>query len=973
MIGTGEPSINPAKMIDRLDTDFALHAAGLGVWEFDTTTNQLVWDAQCRALAGLPDNSQLSSESAAQYIHRDDIDRFQKAVQWASNPASTGVFDEICRIAPTTTGVIRKVHLWGQAYFNPAGKLTRFGGVAQAVAQDAMVTSQGISSEQQLYTVIEQAPLAIALFKGEDMVFEVCNEVMLTIIGKDKSVLGRPLADAVPELEGQGFMELQQRVYATGEPYFGYGVPAKLAGDHGLDEKYFDFSYTPMRDPDGRVVGVLVSATDVSRQVRAHQKIAMSEAHMELLRNTVPAMIFYLDGEQRYRSYNQTFMQWFGVDSTSAIGKTVREFIGDEVYQSLFPHLTRAYAGELETFEVRAPARMGSKQWLRIVYTPHKTPEGVVQGIIVLVTDITESKQIELSLRDSEARFRSLIEEAPVATCLFVGTDLVMEVINESMLAIFGKGDQIQGMTLTDAVPEMAIQVFPELLREVMRTGKTYVARGAKADLIKNGQSGTYYLDLTHKPLRNGDGEVYAVLTMAIDVTEQTLARQKLEESEMKLRSVILSAPSLIAIALLVGRDLIIDSPNQAFLDTVGKGNYVEGKSLAAVMPELERQPFLHLLDTVYTTGQPYQSFGSPVTIVKNGVEGQYYFNVSFTPLLDAQGAVYAILDISVDVTDQIVAHQKIEESEARYRNLATHLEDLVRRRTHELDTTNEQLASTIEELAATNEELTATNEEIASSNQDYIAINNDLQTTIALLNRSNDNLQRFAYVASHDLQEPLRKIQQFGNLLKTEHAAKLGDEQIYLDRMQAAAERMSSLIRDLLSYSHITARTEVREPVSLDQVVRQVLTDLELVIQEKNAQIYVDLLPTIIGDASQLGQLFQNLVSNALKFHRPGAHPVVTVRAQHILHADLPEDVVPIHQTPLYHLIEVADNGIGFDPQYTGRIFEAFQRLHRRHEYSGTGIGLSISERVVTSHGGAIKATSQPGQGATFSVYLPV
>lgn len=296
--------------------------------------------------------------------------------------------------------------------------------------------------------------------------------------------------------------------------------------------------------------------------------------------------------------------------------------------------------------------------------------------------------------------------------------------------------------------------------------------------------------------------------------------------------------------------------------------------------------------------------------------KGKVYFDEQDTPV--------RFIGSVLDITEQVNAVQKIE--------------DMVAQRTNELNVANEQLVAA-----------------------------NDLLT------RSNEHLQRFAHVASHDLQEPLRKIQQFSDILKTEHAAALGNELVYLERMQEAAGRMSNLIRDLLSYSQISAHTVLKEPISLQQVVNQVLIDLELLIEETGAQITVDSLPSVIGDASQLTHLFQNLLSNALKFRRPGIAPVIRLQARLVLHADLPVGVKPVQLTHSYHQLDVVDNGIGFENQYAQRIFGAFQRLHRKHEYAGTGIGLSISERVVASHGGAITASSQPGQGATFSIYLPI
>ncbi|GAB3011425.1 sensor histidine kinase [Spirosoma pulveris] len=251
-------------------------------------------------------------------------------------------------------------------------------------------------------------------------------------------------------------------------------------------------------------------------------------------------------------------------------------------------------------------------------------------------------------------------------------------------------------------------------------------------------------------------------------------------------------------------------------------------------------------------------------------------------------------------------------------------------------------------------------------------------QTNIALeisnqaLNRSNSNLQQFAYVASHDLQEPLRKVQQFGDLLKNRYAAQLGDGVNYLERMQSAASRMSTLIRDLLSFSRISTQQDTVAPVALTAVFKNVLNDLDLRIQETDAVITIDPLPSLQGDQSQLEQLFQNLMTNALKFRRPDVQPVIHVSAELVAARQLPTSIKPTQQMKSYYRINVADNGIGFEEKYVDRIFQVFQRLHGKSEFVGTGIGLAICEKVVANHGGAISASSQPGQGATFSVYLP-
>ncbi|GAB4024674.1 PAS domain-containing sensor histidine kinase [Spirosoma koreense] len=545
--------------------------------------------------------------------------------------------------------------------------------------------------QRQVLTSFEVSPVAIAIVDRADLVFQMANPFYGYLVGrKPEQLVGQSFLDALPELQGQGFDGLMREVAQTGKPYMANEVSIDIMRNNRLETIYVDLTYQPQREADNRISGILVVATDVTQQVVArrhleetHAQLIEREAHLNLLSNTVPAMIFYLDKEQRYQSYNLTFMNWFKVSAGELRGKTVREFLGETTYRQVAPHLAIAYAGRSEVFEMQAPTRLGEDRWLHMVYTPHKSQDGTVLGIIALATDITFSKQTEKAL------------------------------------------------------------------------------------------------------------------------------------------------------------------------------------------------------------------------------------------------------------------------------------EQLVRQRT--------------EELAAANEELAANNEELEANNEEYAAINEELEQANGLLLRSNENLQQFAYVASHDLQEPLRKIQQFGDLLKTRYASASSEEHVYLDRMQSAANRMSILIRDLLNFSRLSTQRDTSDSVSLDEVVNAVVAELDLRIQESGASIQIDHLPTIAGDPMQLQQLFQNLIGNALKFHQPGFTPVIRITVRRVEAVDLPASVKPSRISRQYYRIDVRDNGIGFDEKYQDRIFQVFQRLHNRSEFAGTGIGLAICKRVAVTHGGDITASSQPGRGATFSVYLPV
>ena len=242
------------------------------------------------------------------------------------------------------------------------------------------------------------------------------------------------------------------------------------------------------------------------------------------------------------------------------------------------------------------------------------------------------------------------------------------------------------------------------------------------------------------------------------------------------------------------------------------------------------------------------------------------------------------------------------------------------------------------------------------------------LLLTQAALIASNEELEKFAYIASHDLQEPLRKIQAFGGRLADKSREALDDSgKNYIDRMLDAAGRMRKLIEDLLAFARVTTKTASFAPVDLSAVVRDVLEDLELLLHQAGGRVEVDPLPSVPGDASQLRQVFQNLIANALKFARPGVPPVVRVSATPF--RSLARRTAP---TGDGWRIEVADNGIGFEAEYAERIFELFQRLHARNVYEGTGLGLAIVRKIVLRHGATIAAKSQPGAGATFVIDWP-
>ena len=311
---------------------------------------------------------------------------------------------------------------------------------------------------------------------------------------------------------------------------------------------------------------------------------------------------------------------------------------------------------------------------------------------------------------------------------------------------------------------------------------------------------------------------------------------------------------------------------------------------------------------------------------------GGYYTENDLVVIEELAGRVSLAITNAMlfgDIQVELDHSQKLEKELTKEKET---LESRVRRRTEQLERTNEGLRSEIERRREAEAEL----------------------------HRSNQELQDFAYVASHDLQEPLRKIQAFGDILENEYGQQLGDGSEYLKRMHSAATRMSQLIEDLLMFSRVTSKPPAPKRVDLGEVVSEVISDLENRISQAKGSVEVGNLPKVMADPTHMRQLFQNLIANALKFHRDAVPPVVKITSE----APASKDG--------FCLITVEDNGIGFDEKYTDRIFGVFQRLHGRGSYEGTGIGLAVCRKIVERYGGTITAEGQAGKGSKFIIKLP-
>ncbi|GAB4020244.1 PAS domain-containing sensor histidine kinase [Spirosoma koreense] len=805
----------------QVDVQLALQATGLGVWECNPATQQVSWDDRCRALFGLAKDNLLTYQQAIQYIHPEDVERVNQALQRALAGEANGNYDQTYRTIGADDGQLRWVRFYGSASFSQTGELNRLAGVAQEVTQQVLIQQRQAAAHQQ-----------------------------------------------------------------------------------------------------------------AQRQQRIHEAITA----------TTPDLMYVFDLTYRFTYANQALLEMWGKSWEESIGKSLLEN-GYEPWHAQMHELEidQVVATKQRIRgEVSFPHATLGKRIYDYVLAPVLNEQGEVEAVAGTTRDITDIRQAQQRIQESQRQLLDLFEQSPVALATYSADEaFVIQWANAFFGELVARPPQaIVGKPLLEALPELQGQGFESILRNVVATGAPFMAPERPVGIRREGKLTTIYVDLTYQPQKKVDGTIQSILVVATDVTQQVKARRQLEEREAFLQSILdLAQIGVYTIDLTTSQ--LTKSPRLA--DWYGLPERTDVATSMSVI-EVDDLQRIHQMfsEAIETSSHGYYNLEYGVVNAQTGQKrvlrttGQLIYN--------AQGQPVGINGSVVDITAQ--------------RALQLALEEQVHQRT--------------QELAAANEELAATNEELAATNQEYVALNHQLEETNLLLNRSNQNLQQFAYVASHDLQEPLRKIQQFGDLLSSHYSGVGGDAPGYLERMQSAARRMSVLIKDLLELARLTNPRETSQPVALEGVVNGVLTDLEMLLEETEALVEVAPLPMIVGDAGQLGQLFQNLLSNALKFRRPQVAPSIQITYQRLGADSLPPLVKPARMAPTYHQIQVIDNGIGFEAKYVERIFEVFQRLHGKGEYAGTGIGLAICERVVSNHGGAIMAYSQPNQGATFTIYLP-
>ena len=797
---------------------------------------------------------------------------------------------------------------------------------------------------------------------------------------------------------GRNFSKKSNSLLQNEAPAF--QIEAKLLPDHPESEPVWAaLNIVLMRDEHGDPLHFIADVENITDRKKAESGLIASEARYRLLAETSPEMIFVIEKDDRVSYVNKL--------AASQFGKTPEEVIG-EPRSALFPPVfaekqRTSLLHVLQTGEpiaTEAPVSfLGKTIWLDTQLVPIEDNSGEITAVMGISRDITERRHFIQTIQEEKAYSDSIINSMPGIFYMFDEQGNFLR-WNKNFEIISGcTPDEIRGRSPLDFFSGDDIGSVAERIKETFIKGESHVEAGFTT---KSGET----IPFLFTGIRVALNDKNLLIGTGIDMTEKQAAEEKLQASEAELRALFAALQDVIIVYDLHGRYLKIAPTGTNLL--YKPPAEMEGRLIHDVLPA-------EIADYLHAKIRDALQSGEPVSVEYSLlINDQIVWFSGFVSPMTENSVVLAVRDIS----ERIQAEENVRSVNERFELAVSSADlgvwdwDIVQNILTWDDQMYAQYGLVREEnpfayeawLAGVHpDDRTRSNEEVQQALQgekDFdtefrvvwpdgtvryikgyayvkrdadgsptrmIGVNFDItqrkQAEQALmvaneeLLRSNSELERFAYVASHDLQEPLRMVTSYLQLLERRYKGMLDSNgQEFIMYAVDGSNRMKALIEDLLSYSRIGTRGKDFTRTDFEKIFGEVLSDLQISITETNAEITHDPLPELLADDIQIASLLRNLISNAIKF-RSEQPPKIHIGVQ---------------KGEKYWTFSVSDNGIGIDQQYYDRIFIIFQRLHNRENYSGTGIGLAISKRIVERHGGRIWIESKPNKGSTFFFTLP-
>ena len=1152
------------------ELQFVIDAADLATFDYNVLTTKFSSNVRLKDWFGLPADEDIELKDAIEALAEVDRERITNAIQTVLEYDSGGYYNEKYTVVNAITKKETMVHAKGRAWFNDDKQAFRLTGTLEDITEQTIANIKTKETENHIRTMILESPVGICVLDADTLVPETVNDSFVELVGKPrKDIIGTSYWDAFTDVNPL-YVEALNTVIETGEAYNANEVELVLIRNGKEEKAYVSFVYAPLFDEHDTVVKVAVWVQNNTVQVNARKDIMVSERNLRLMILQAPVAIAIFRGrDYKVSIANNLALEIWGRTEQQVLNLPLLDALPELSQQGIKDILDDVYKTGNRFATPELPMQFVRNGVLENVYInfsfePIYDGEGAVNGIMAVGIDVTSLVQSRKKVEASEQQIRALIDSAPFPIGVYQGEELRIILLNQSIMDIWGKGNDLIGKTYPEVLPELEDQQIYEQLHNVLRTGKAFHAINQRVDLEKNGTLIPHYFNYSFTPLFDADDNVYAVMNTAAEVTELHEAKRKVEESEKRFRESVKQAP--LGIAIFRGPEYRAEMANESYLQLIDKTEEeFLGKPMFESVPEV-KDTLEPIVAEIYQTGQDYHGYEFPVLFDRKGGKETKYFNFFYHPL-NENNEISGFIVVATDVTTTVLAKQLIEENEEKLElvidgselgvfdvdlktssisssdrlyeilgfkgqsNLTNeellanfHPDDLILRKKafeqayldgklqyqariiwddnslHWIEAKGkiyyddhrepERILGTVRDITderTFQQELVEREEKfrlLADSMPQYIwtadpegnltyfnqstydfagfepgTLNNegwtamvhpddreenvkqwmhsiktgehylfeqrfkkhdgeyrwqlsraipqrdaegvikrwvgtstDIQEqkmfttelenmvhlrTIELqqnnidLEKMNKELQSFVYISSHDLQEPLRKIQTFSSRILDTELDRLSETgQKHFARMQKSAFRMQHLIQDLIAYSRTSTKEANYDLVDLTEIIDDVKETLSEDLEHNEITFELHNICDVKIISVQFKQVILNLISNSIKFAHADRPLKITINCDVV--TGYTSGIETLHRDKEYTHIRFTDNGIGFEQEYHEKIFEVFQRLHSKDEYTGTGIGLAIVKRIIENHEGAIKASGQLNEGAIFDLYIP-
>ncbi|MGJ5643353.1 PAS domain S-box protein [Formosa sp. S-31] len=824
----------------------------------------------------------------------------------------------------TFNNVKQKPSYWSFA-FSPlcSNPETISGVLIQALNKTPVIKAKAKSEHllKRLNNTIRQAPTGVLIISAKTQNIEIINRKFKQLLpAKVTDLIDQPFTKALPHCNFDLKSEIV-KLLQTGTGFQANEIQVKNTFDWPNEIRYFNILGEAIYNEEQEITGAIIASTEVTETIIAKQKVSKSEYRFKSLIDNSPIPIALFSGPDHVITMaNKTMIHdiWRKTEKDIINKPLVDVFpelkaqkypeLLDKVYKTGIPHKEKESKALIEGND-------GTKAfYFDFEYSPIFESDNKISGVMTTSINVTENVISRKKIEKTEARLRIATEAAKLATWEL---DLKSSKISHSkrLAVIFGypEDKKLTHEAIRKHVNRKDLKdILLPAFEKGLKTGSYFSEVKAYKD---NGEQ--LWIRKQGKVLYAEDGQPEKIIGTLRDVTSERNNQQRLIENEQKFRLLADSMPQKVWITDKEGN---VNYFNKTVYDFTGfkLDKFNPENWLDFVHPD-DHKENIRLWEHAVNTGEDYlceHRF--------RRFDGQYRWQLSRAiAQRDEKGNIQRWVGTSTDIQDQKMFLKELERQ--------------VTERTKLLAETNSKLENSIEELQ-----------------------------------RMNEELQSFAYISSHDLQEPLRKIQIFASRIQDVEKDNLSETgKDYFNRMQKSASRMQALIKDLLAYSRTNTSVRAYEETDLNDIINEVKADLKELLQDKQVTLEVDSLCSVEIIPFQFIQLFSNLISNAIKFSRTDIPPVIKIES--IIDKGAKFNIEELNTEEDYCHIKVSDNGIGFNPKYSEQIFEVFERLHTRTTYEGTGIGLAIVKKIVENHEGYIFASSKEQQGATFNIYIPI